>query len=136
MQLSTELLGWLAVASVITFIGTIIMIPILVVRIPVDYFMRKERGSLPWASRHPVVRVILLTGKNLFGFLFIGVGILLLALPGQGLVTIIIGILLIDFPGKFKLERWIISQKPALRSINWLRRRSNCPPLEIPEDLK
>lgn len=136
MQLSPELLGWLAVASVITFVGTIIMIPILVVRIPVDYFMRKEREALPWASRHPVIRIILLIGKNLLGFLFVGVGILLLALPGQGLVTIIIGILLIDFPGKFKLERWIISKKPALRSINWLRSRSNCPPLEIPEELE
>ena len=114
MQLSPELLGWLVVASVITFIGTIILIPILVVRIPVDYFMRKERDVLPWSSRYPVIRVILLTGKNILGILFVGVGILLLALPGQGLVTIFLGILLLDFPGKFKLERWIISKKPAL----------------------
>lgn len=134
MHPSPELLRWLAVASLLTFIGTLFIIPILIVRIPVDYFKRTGRKTLPWASQHPVIRGILLISKNLLGFIFVLVGIVLLALPGQGLLTVIIGIMLLDFPGKFKLERWVISQKPAIRSINWLRHRSNCPPLEFPEE--
>jgi len=56
-------------------------------------------------------------------------GIIMLVLPGQGIFTILIGIMLLNFPGKYRLERWIVARRPVLRSINWLRRRAGRAPL-------
>ncbi len=122
---------WLAVGSVASFLGTLILVPLLVVRIPEDYFSHARRRHPPWANRHPVIRGILLVLKNLLGVIFVLAGILMLVLPGQGLLTILIGIILLDFPGKFRLERWLISHQPILKSINWLRVRAKRRPLIV-----
>jgi len=60
-------------------------------------------------------------------------GIAMLVLPGQGILAILGGIELMDFPGKYRLERWIVSRPAVLRSVNWLRRRMGRPPLVFEE---
>jgi len=125
------LLIWMTGISLITFVGTIIAIPWLVVRIPSDYFSEKRRVRKLWASQHPLVRAILLTAKNLLGFVLILAGIIMLAIPGQGMLTILIGLLLLDLPGKYRIERWVITRPAVLRSINWLRRRARRAPLVL-----
>jgi hypothetical protein len=124
-------LWWLGATSVVTFLGTLIAVPLLVARIPSDYFAHRKRRRTPWADQHPVVRGVLLVGKNALGYVFIVAGIAMLVLPGQGILTIAIGIMLLDFPGKYRLERWLIVRRPVLRSINWLRRRAKQPPLVL-----
>jgi hypothetical protein len=125
----TVILG-LAVASLVTFIGSLLLVPVLVVRIPADYFTNRKRRRPPWANHHPLLRGLLLVLKNLCGYAFILAGIFMLVLPGQGLLTIFIGIMLLDFPGKFLLERWLVTRRPVLHSINWLRRRAHRAPLD------
>ena len=122
-------LWWLAAASIVTFVGTLIVVPWLVVRIPSDYFTHGKRHKTLWADQHAVVRAVLLIGKNILGGLFVTAGIGMLVLPGQGLLTIAIGVMLLDFPGKYRLERWFATRGPVLRSINWLRRRAERTPL-------
>jgi hypothetical protein len=56
-------------------------------------------------------------------------GILMLVLPGQGLLTILVGLMLSDYPGKFKLEKRIIKTNLVLKTINWYRTKSNIPPI-------
>ena len=56
-------------------------------------------------------------------------GILMLVLPGQGLLTILVGLMLSDYPGKFKLEKKIIKTNLILKTINWYRNKSNIPPI-------
>jgi hypothetical protein len=124
-----NVLWWLTVASIITFVSTLIVVPKLVVRIPSDYFSHRERNRMPCSGQHPVVQGILLIGKNALGYVCIVFGIIMLVLPGQGLLTIVVGIMLLNFPGKYRLERWLIIRRPVLRSINWLRRRSHRNPL-------
>jgi hypothetical protein len=53
----------------------------------------------------------------------------MLFLPGQGLLTMITGLLLIDYPGKFRLERKIVNTPAVLKSLNWLRAKAKKPPL-------
>lgn len=125
------LLGWLAVASAVMFVGSIVLVPWLVARIPADHFASPKRRVHPWVRKHPVVRVLLMFGKSLLGLVLIVAGIAMLVIPGQGLLTIVVGILLVDFPGKFRLERWAVSRGPVLRSINWLRARAHRPPLQL-----
>ena len=55
----------------------------------------------------------------------------MLVLPGQGLLTILIGLAVMQFPGKFELERWLVTRKGVLEGINWLRQRSGRLPLEV-----
>jgi hypothetical protein len=120
---------WIAGMSVVAFIATLIIVPWLVVRIPPDYFTHGRRQRKKWANRHPIIRGALLTAKNLLGYLLIAAGVAMLVLPGQGLVTILLGILLVDLPGKYRLERWLVARRPLLHSINWLRRRAGRDPL-------
>ena len=129
IQSRETVLWWLAALSAILFIATVMAVPMLLSRIPADYFARSRRPGKPWANFHPVVRAVLLTGKNALGLALVVGGIAMLVLPGQGILTILAGISLLDFPGKYRLERWIVSRPPVLRSINWLRRRNGRPPL-------
>jgi len=131
LQSHETTLLWLAAGSVFSFIGTLILVPFLVVRIPEDYFSHRRRHHAPWANHHPITRGFLLLLKNIVGVIFVLAGIIMLVLPGQGLLTIVIGIILLDFPGKFKLERRIISYQPILKSINWFRLRSKRNPLIV-----
>ena len=120
---------WLVASTIITFLATLIAVPILVVRIPPDYFSRTKRHGKLWANQHPVVRAMLMIGKNALGFILVVAGIIMLVLPGQGIFTILIGIMLLNFPGKYRLEWWVVTRGPVLRSINWLRRRAGRDPL-------
>ena len=131
IQTHETVLLWMGVSSLITFIATLIVVPLLVVRIPPDYFVLALRQRPILISLHPVMQLALKIGRNMLGFIFIGVGIILLVLPGQGVLTILVGIMLMNFPGKDRLVRWIVSRELVLRSINWIRRRARKPSLSM-----
>ncbi len=124
-------LRWIAVLSGLVFVGSLVIVPWLVVRIPSDYFRTPQRPRLPFADEHPAWRWTALIVKNLMGLLLILAGIAMLVLPGQGLLTVAMGFLLLDFPGKHNLERKFIRLAPILKSINWLRRKAKVHPLQL-----
>ena len=126
--------GWgLAAVSAVTFVVSLAVVPILAVRIPADYFSTPRRGKTPWARKYPILRLGVLILKNVLGAALLLGGILMLFLPGQGLLTIFLGIMLMDFPGKYRLERYLISRGPVLKSINWIRRKARKRELETTE---
>jgi len=112
---------WLISLSVVSFLLTLVAVPIILVRIPQDYFLYPSRHRIPWRNRNRFWRLPILLAKNLSGVIFIILGILMLVLPGQGLLTILIGLVLLDFPGKYRVERRVVNQPVVLRSINWIR---------------
>ncbi len=126
------IIPWLAIFSVLTFIGSLIVIPILVIHIPQKYFLHQKRNPAVNPAQNPGLRHLILILKNVFGVLFVLAGIAMLVLPGQGLLTILIGVILVDFPGKYALERKIIRQKQVLSVVNRLRARAGRPPIQIP----
>lgn len=123
---------WLGALSIVMFVGSLIVIPFLVVRIPTDYFMRGQPSSASRRIRHPALKLLLLILKNVLGLTFVLAGTAMLVLPGQGVITILIGLSLLNFPGKRKLELRIIQQPAILRAINWMRAKSQHPPLQVP----
>jgi hypothetical protein len=125
-ELLLVLLGFF---SLLTFITSLIVIPFLVVRIPANYFSQDHRQPVVWAEQHPLIRCALLIVKNLLGLILIVLGIAMLVLPGQGLLTIFIGILCLNFPGKYRFERWLIMQPAIHRVIGWLRKKAGREPL-------
>lgn len=123
------MLEWIIIASAAMFGLTLLAVPVLVVRIPADYFADSDRSGSSYSPRFPWIRWIWLIVKNAMGVCFLILGLLMLVLPGQGILTILIGITLLDFPGKFKLQRWVVTRKGVLDSINWVRRKREREPL-------
>lgn len=118
-----------AMASVLMFVGSIVIVPWLVIRMPRDFLVREPPMRTEWGHHHPAVRVALKVLKNLLAYCVITAGILMLFLPGQGVLTIIVGLLLADFPGKHRLMRWALTRPSVLRAVNWLRVRAHREPL-------
>lgn len=135
IQANETVFWWLTVTSIVAFFATLIIVPWFVIRIPSDYFSDSniERRRMPWPNRHPLVRKILLAGRNVLGYVFIVIGTAMLVLPGPGILTIVVGIILLNFPGKYRLERWMVGRRPVMRSINWLRRLAKKAPIVLEE---
>ncbi|WP_455244456.1 PGPGW domain-containing protein [Petrachloros mirabilis] len=130
---STDTLVTLTVLSLAFFIGSLVAIPYILVRLPADYF--DIRVPRPWMKdHHPFLRVLGHVVKNAIGAIFLFVGFLMLFLPGQGILTMLIGISMLDFPGKRKIEAKIIGQKTVLNVINNMREKFGKPPLIIAPD--
>jgi hypothetical protein len=125
---------WIGILSIATFVGTLIIIPILIVRIPADYFKRKEQKQKScYKNQYAAICFIGLVFKNLFGAVFVLAGLAMLFLPGQGFITILIGIMMLNFPGKFALQLRIVQKPTVLRAINWIRTKADRPALEVPK---
>ena len=122
---------WLGGISILVLIASVVALPWLVTRIPDDYFCHPRRAPASWEPAHPAVRIAFLVLKNLLGFVLLAGGFLLLFVPGQGLLTMAVGLLLIDYPGKFALERRVVAIEPVFKGLNWLRRRRGIAPLKL-----
>ena len=131
--ISSETLIWLAALSIVFFVGTLIAIPFILVRLSADYF--DVRVPRPWMQdHHPVLRVAGHIVKNVVGAVFLIAGFLMLFLPGQGVLTMLIGISMLDFPGKRKIEAKLIGQPTVLNVINSMRKKCGKPPLVLAPD--
>ena len=131
--LSKEFWFALTAFSIVCFVGTLVAIPFILVKLPPQYF--DERHPRRWMEHHhPVLRLTGLALKNVVGIVFVLAGVAMLFLPGQGILTMLIGLSLVDFPGKRRLERKIIGQPEVLRTINRLRAKFGRPPLSIMDE--
>jgi hypothetical protein len=133
IRIEPWLAGWIFAGSFLTFVGSLVVIPLLVTRMRADYFVSRQPPEESWMGQHPALRVGLYVVKNLLGLILLLAGIAMLVLPGQGILTILVGITLLNFPGKRRLELRIVRQRRVLRAINWMRARAKRPPLILPE---
>jgi hypothetical protein len=109
---------------------SMIAVAFVMVKIPPEYFSETHKREFmtdkPWLFRWGAV-----IAKNVLGILLIGLGIVLSlpGVPGQGVLTILLGLIMLDIPGKRPLEAKIISRPKVLNAINALRAKYNKPPL-------
>jgi hypothetical protein len=116
----------------ITFSLSLGIVSLILIKLPADYF-RSDYDRRFWTERHHALRITAVVGKNVLGVLLIVLGIImsLPGVPGQGLLTVLLGVMLVDFPGKNRLEQKLL-HRPAIRnSINKLRNRFGKPPLQL-----
>jgi hypothetical protein len=111
--------------SVVAFFATAFLVPTVLARMPADYFVRSYAGP----RAHPALVVL----KNVAGVCLVLLGVAMLFLPGQGILTILLGLGLVDFPGRRRIELSVMRRATVLGAVNALRRRAGRPPLEIPE---
>ncbi len=133
IQSHANLIGWWALAlSTVMFVGGLVLMQVLIIRMSPDYFLHPEASSESWRHRHPALRITIRVIKNVLGVVLLLAGLAMLVLPGQGIITILVAISLLSFPGKRSLELRIVRQRPVLQTINWIRVRAARPPLVLP----
>jgi hypothetical protein len=113
------------ILSLTLFAGSIALLAAFVVRMPVD--------CLTPGYHPPPQKIVSRIWKNLAGILLIllGIAMSLPGIPGQGLLTVLMGVMISDFPGKRRMERWIASRNGVLPALNKLRARYGKPPLQL-----
>lgn len=123
-----ELLWWMFALSMASLVVSALLLPVIVTRLPFDYFtaartqLARRRGPWQW-----VLRVL----RNLFGVVFVLAGLIMIPLPGQGVLTLLIGILMTDFPGKRALELRMVRNQRLLGFLDRMRERRGKPPFRV-----
>ena len=127
MEASTILIGF--IIFLLTLAVSSALFVVLVLLLPRRYFAAQRWRTFD--ERPAWVRWLVVVGKNLLGVLIIvlGIALSLPGIPGQGLLTVLIGALLLDIPGKHRLLRWIGARPGVIRSLNRLMAVFGRPPL-------
>ena len=118
------------VLFLITFTGSLAVVSFIMVKIPPDYF-KPDNPRTIMPNRHQAVRSLAILARNVLGAFLVLLGIVmsLPGVPGQGLLTILLGVMLLDFPGKRALEYKLVSKPRVRDAINKLRRKFDKPDL-------
>ncbi len=119
----------LGISSIVLFLVSAIVIPLVIAVLPRDYFTRPIK---PLRELNPF-RIFLRILKNLIGGIFLLSGFLLLFIPGQGILTILLGLSLVDFPGKQHIQIRILKTNRVQKLVQWCRKKSGREPLLIPD---
>ena len=121
--------GTLLVLFVVTCAVSLAMVTFFVVRIPVDYFSASHRP----AARPVGVHVAFAILKNLAGVILVLVGVVLSlsGIPGQGILTILVGLMLTDLPGVRSLERSLVRRHGVRRALDTIRAKFGREPLKV-----
>jgi Putative transmembrane protein (PGPGW) len=106
--------------SVVAVVASIVLVPRFLAKLPPNYLQKGEepKHSLP-----------LRIARNVLGVVLVVLGCAMLVLPGQGLLTLLVGLLLVDFPGKHELVRRWMSKPKVLSVVNKLRSHHGAGPL-------
>lgn len=123
---------WASGLSLLLAIFTVLAVPWVVTLLPRDYFAREQRRVWRLTAGDTIFGLVTGLLKNLLGLLLIILGLVMLVTPGQGVLTLLIGLLLINFPGKYRVERWLVLQPGVFRGLNWLRQKRGHEPFDIP----
>lgn len=114
----------------VSFFMSILIVAVVIVKIPANYFSSHyQQDFMPnasWLTRWGATIV-----KNLVGFVLVLAGIAMLIGPGQGVLTILIGLIMMDIPGKRPIEAKIIGRPAVLAAANSLRAKYGKPPLVV-----
>jgi hypothetical protein len=125
------LLWWLGTLSIVIYVGTLAALPMAVMRLPADYFRRDAHHSTRHHTQSAALWLLSLLGKNLLGIILVCMGVAMLVLPGQGILTMFMGLMLMTFPGKRALVQRLVQQPGVLRTMNWIRAKGHQPALDL-----
>ncbi len=121
-DVAPQLEAALAVASVLMFLGTIVAVPIFLVRIPDDYFVRESQ-------QRSLLRRFVVT---LVGLTLVLVGVVMLVLPGQGILTILVGLAILELPFRDRVVGRFLRNPRVRTAIDELRRKAGKGSLRVP----
>ena len=123
----------LGLISFFFFVASLLFVPWIISRLEVDYFLQLPKHNKR-KDEHPLVFILLRLLRYLLGGILFAAGILMLFLPGQGLLTILFGLSLLDFPGKQKAIDWLLKKEFLQTALNWIRKKENKQPFLFLQD--
>lgn len=115
-------------------IAYFVVITYFITQMDKQYFVRRKTSEeglinhLHLTSMSRSVACAVKIAKIILGLGLLVCGILMLVLPGQGLITILIGLSLLPFPGKDQMEQRILSRKSVRSTLNWIRLKAKKEP--------
>ncbi len=128
-----QLFAWLGGLSAATFLISLLLIPWLVARARTNYFLVHSYQKDQRHQMHPLLSVLVRAFRNGMGGLLLIAGFGMLFLPGQGLITMVIGLSLLDVPGKQQLLDRLIQMQTIQKSLNWIRSKTGQDPFRFPQ---
>ncbi len=129
--LTKAMAWWIAIGSALMLFAAAFAVPWIVIRLPEDYFVERASRNKPQQRRYGGLRLLWLLVKNMIGIALLVLGGLMLVLPGQGLLTLLIAVTLLDFPGKYRMQRYIAMRPGVAGTLNWIRKKAGRPPLRF-----
>lgn len=119
--------------SFLSFVASLLIFPWIIGRLKEDYFLQLHTHKKR-KDEHPFMFLSLRLLRYLLGAILLMAGVLMLFLPGQGLLTIILGLSLLDFPGKQKLIDWFLQKEFLQTALNWIREKEHKKPFLFKQD--
>ena len=76
-----------------SFLVNLAIVSIILVKLPADHFSKSAKNEVLVRTAHPMVHAAKVIGKNIAGVLLVALGVVLSlpGVPGQGLLTILLG---------------------------------------------
>lgn len=118
----------LGILSLVLLTMTLLATPWLLAKLPKDYFARP-----PQRITYSPARVLFSTLKTVLGIAVICIGLIMMLTPGPGLVFLVLGLALCEFPGKQQLLIKLVSQQQVFSALNWIRKKADKPPFLRPD---
>lgn len=137
LQQHPELTIWTSVLSVVGMFIMLVAVFLGVIMMPTDYLhqlaMNNQQGgdTLIHKKRSLSLRIL----RMLLGGLLVILGVAMLVLPGQGVLTILIGLVLLGVPGNRRAKQKLTAllRRPGVtHKLNRLRRVFGRQPLKEP----
>jgi hypothetical protein len=125
---STWLISGIAAVSMLLLALTLLAAPWAVSRLPSDYLLKQLAQPVPRSAGR-----LLLTGvRAMLGLIIVVLGLVMLVTPGPGVIMLLLGISIADFPGKHHLLIYLATRPNVLASLNWMRQRHGKAPFTHP----
>ncbi len=129
LSANTLLISTLAAASITLLAITILATPWAVSRLPSDYLLRRLESRISRGLGRKLLSIV----RGFIGLVVVLVGLIMMITPGPGVVMILLGISIAEFPGKNRLLVYLATRPNVLASLNWMRRRHDKPPFIHPD---
>ncbi len=135
MEDNRVVLAALTAASLVMFVGSLVVVPIFLAKVPPTFFTQRYERTVGRRMRavHPGRRVLGLVLRNVGGVVLILAGLPMLIGPGQGIIAIVLGLMLLSIPGKRRAARWLLRLPGVRHAVAAIRRRAGRPPLVLDE---
>ena len=125
---NTLIISFFAAASITLLAVTVLATPWVVSRLPSDYLLRRLDGPRLKGFGRKLLGLL----RGFIGLLIVLLGLIMMITPGPGVVMMLLGISVAEFPGKNRLLVYLATRPSVLASLNWMRRRHDKPPFINP----
>lgn len=107
----------IGIVSFGVFAGSLVITIWMILSLPADFW--QERDSDSKEKNHPAISLL----RNILAVALFPAGLIMLVMPGQGILTLLAAFLVSDFPFRKKIINKLLDSPRIERGLNRIRRR-------------